>query len=80
MLDTIKIYQEEKTQKVKHISLIKSDDGTLVFFKDCYDQNTGEKLANEVVETITEKEIKDEIIKKQEEIVILQKFLDEITK
>lgn len=78
MLETIKNYEAEKLSEIKHTTFVKSDDGTLVFFKDYYNEDTGEKLANEVIKTMTEKEIQDEIVKKQEEITILQTFLTEI--
>lgn len=79
MLETIKSYESSKEAEVKHTTFVKSDDGTLVFFRDQYDPNTGEKLSAEVVKTITEKEIQDEIAKKQGEIETLQGFLTEIT-
>ena len=79
MLNTIKAFESAKLEEVKHTTMVKSDDGTLVFFKDNYDQNTGEKLPDEVVKTVTEQEIKDEVAKKQEEIAVLQGFLSEIS-
>ena len=79
-LETIAAYEAEKDEEVKHTTFVKSDDGTLVFFKDNYDQNTGEKLPNEVVKTTTEKEIQDEIAKKEVEIATLQGFLTDLTK
>ena len=79
MLETIKAFEDAKVKEVKHTTFVKSDDGTLVFFKDNYDPTTGEKLPKEVVKTMTEKEIQDEITKKTEEIAVLQGFLDELS-
>lgn len=78
MLNTITTFESEKSQEVKHTSFVKSDDGTIVFFKDQYDPNTGTKLEKQVIKVMSGKEIQDEIAKKQTEIDVLQGFLDEV--
>jgi len=78
MLETIKAFENSKEEVVKHITFVKSDDGTLVFFKDNYNPETGEKLPKEVVKTMTVEEIEKDIVTKTEEIAVLQGFLDEI--
>lgn len=78
MLETIKSYEKAKAEEVKHTTFVKSDDGTLVFFKDKFDPETGTKLPDEVIRTFNRKEIEDEIAKKQEELDVLNNFLNEI--
>ena len=76
MLQAIEAYQEDQKQEVKQTQIVKSDDGTIVIFRKNYDPNTGERLGDEVVKTMSPKDIDAEIAKRQAEIATLQAFMD----
>ena len=78
MLETIKAYLEDKANEVKLIQLVRSDDGTFVFFRSKFDPLTGLKLPDEVITTMTEKAITAEISNRESEIATLQNFLKEV--
>lgn len=79
MFDTIKTYMEKKAKGL--MTMVKSDDGTLVFFEKQFsidmDQTPPQAVEKspEVVKTSTKQEILDEIADYQSKIDTLNQFL-----
>jgi hypothetical protein len=80
MLATINRWNTQKAlpEEERKISLAKTTDGDMVFFKNQYDTDTGEMLPQKVMVAFTLKDLNQEINTHQDATAILKAFKTEV--